>query len=154
MSYCTYIASDYPLETVKNPHDLCNDRVIEINVDTGEFRDGDYDDDFAFYPAMEMDDVYTEKKYAVYLEWHRYTVGRANKIIEYIKENLKHTDEVEIWRIWMGGYETPTIRTKRMFIDELTPENIRQIDEQAVEIKNVEGYEMPTQYRWVIRKRT
>lgn len=185
MSYLTYIASDYPLMPVKNPHELLlsvnealamgvtdipesyqvpgfdndepevilySDREIEINVDTGEVKDGDFDDDFSLYPAKGLDDVYTEKKYAVYLEWFRYTEGRARNIIRYIKENLEHTDEVEIWRIWMGVYETPSIHTKRIRMDELTPEDIRKIDEQDIKIETIEGYELTTQYRYVITK--
>ena len=185
MSYLTYIASDYPLETVKNPHDLFlsvneavamgitdipeaylvsgfnrdepeviwwSDRDIEINTDTKEVKDGDFDDDFALHPAMGMDDVYTEKKYAVYLEWWRYTEGRATNLIQYIRENLRHTDDVEIWRIRMGVYETPSVRTKRIRIDDLTPEDIRKIDEQDIKIETVEGYELTTQYRYAITK--
>lgn len=186
MSYCTYIASDYPLPPVKNPHEftlsvnealnmgvtdipeqyltpyfdkdepdviLFSDRDIEINTDTGEVKDGDFDDDFALYPAKGLDDVYTEKKYVVYLEWGRYTEGRANNIIRYIKENLEHTDEVEIWHIWTGVYETPTVRTKKIPVDALKAEMIREIDNREIKIEMVEGYEIVTQYRYVITKR-
>jgi len=185
MSYCTYIASDFPLEPIKNPHDLTlsvnealamgitdvperyletgfdrdepdvilySDRDIEFNTDTGEVKDGDFEDDFALYPAEGLSDIYTEKKYAVYLEWCRYTEGRAKKIIEYIKENLKHTDEVEIWHIWMGGYETRNVHTKQIKVDELTPEMIREIDNREIKIETMEGYELADQYRYVITR--
>ena len=185
MSYCTYIASDYPLPSVRNVHDLTlsvnealamgitdipepylqpgfdrdepdvilySDRDVEINTDTGEMKDGDYDDDFSLYPAEGLSDIYTEKKYAVYLEWWRYTEGRANKIIEYIKENLEHTDEVEIWHIWMGAGEIPSVHTKKIPIGELKPEMIREIDSREITIKEIAGHEQADQYRYVITK--
>lgn len=185
MSYCTYIASDYPLPSVRNVHDLTlsvnealamgitdipepylqpgfdrdepdvilySDRDVEINTDTGEQNDGDYDDDFALYPAEGLSDIYTEKKHAVYLEWWRYTEGRAKKVIEYIKENLEHTDEVEIWHIWMGAGEAPTVHTKKLSINELNPEIIGEIDSREIKFETVEGYEMADQYRYVITK--
>lgn len=185
MSYCTYIASDYPLPSVRNVHDLTlsvnealamgitdipepylqpgfdrdepdvilySDRDVEINTDTGEQKDGDYDDDFALYPAEGLSDLYTEKKYAVYLEWWRYTEGRAKKIIEYIKENLEHTDEVEIWHIWMGAGEAPTVHTKKIPIADLSPEIIGEIDSREIKFETVEGHELTEQYRYVITK--
>lgn len=185
MSYCTYIASDYPLQPVKNPHELplsvnealamgitdipevylqpgfdkdepavilYSDRDVEFNVDTGEVKDGDFEDDFALYPAEGLSDIYTEKEYAVYLEWNRYTEARAKKIIAYIKENLEHTDEVELWHIWMGGYETSAVHTKQLRITELTPELIWELDEREIKIEMIEGYEMAEQYRYVLTK--
>lgn len=149
MSYYTYIASDYPLPVVERP-----DREVSIVLETGRgvVSDGDFDDDFALYPAECLSDVRTEKKYAVYLEWWRYTEGRAKNIIEYIKENLEHTDEVELWHIWSGAGDIFTTRTKRIPIDSLEPEMIRELDEREIKIDTVEGYEAVDQYRYVVTK--
>lgn len=149
MSCLTYIASDYPLPTVVRPE---REVSIEINMDTGEFKDGDFDDDFALYPAEGLSDIRTEKKYAVCLEWWRYTEGRAKNIIEYIKENLEHTDEVELWHIWSGAGEIFSTHTKRIPIDSLEPEMIRELDEREIKIDMVEGYEAVDQYRYVVTK--
>lgn len=149
MSYFTYIASDYPLPTVERPD---RDVTIEINTETGEFKDGDFDDDFALYPAEGLSDIRSEKKYAVYLEWWRYTEGRANRIIEYMKENLKHTDEVEIWHIWSGAGEIFNVHTKNIPIDSLKPEMIRELDEREIKIELVEDCESVDQYRYVVTK--
>jgi len=149
MSYCTYIASNYPLPMVERPDRDC---VIEFNTDTGEVNDGNYDDDFALYPAECLSDVRTEKKYAVYLEWNYYTEGRAENIIRYIKENLKHTDEVEIWHIWMGAGEIFDVHTKMIPMDSLSPEMIRELDGREIKFETVEGYEKVDQYRYVIRR--
>lgn len=182
MSYLTYLASDYPLEEVRNPHDrllsvnealalgvknipevllepgfdrdkpdvvLCSDR--EVNVDLlGRVTDGGYDDDFALWPFEDLEDIYTQKQYKVSLEWPRYTQGRAGKIMEYIRENLRHTDEVELWRIWMGTDETPSIRSVRVPVSKLTAQDIYEIDSRDLmeEAKYFGG--LPVQYRLVI----
>lgn len=149
MSYYTYIASDVPLPVVERPD---RDITIEIDTETGTVFDGDYEDDFALYPAEGLSDVRTEKKYAVYLEWNYYTEGRARNIIAYIRENLKHTDEVEMWHIWSGAGELFNVHTKHIPITSLTPELIRELDEREIRIDTVEGYESVDQYRYVVRK--
>ena len=150
MSYFTYIASDYPLPMVERPD---REMIIEIDTETGVVFDGDFEDDFALYPAECLSDVRTEKKYAVYLEWSYYTEGRANIIIEYIKENLKHTDEVELWHIWSGAGEIFNVHSKKIPIASLTPEMIRELDEREIKIDMVEGCESADQYRYVVTKR-
>ena len=149
MSYFTYIAYDYPLPTVERPD---RESIIEFDTETGVVFDGDFEDDFALYLAECLSDVRTEKKYAVYLEWSYYTEGRAKNIIEYIKENLRHTDEVELWRIWSGVGELFNVHTKRFSVDSLTPELIRELDEREIRIDTVEGYESVDQYQYVVRK--
>lgn len=149
MSYFTYIASDYPLPTVQRPD---RELSIEFDTETGSVFDGDYEDDFALYPAEGLSDVRTEKKYAVYLEWNYYTEGRAKNIIEYIKDNLMHTDEVEIWRIWTGAGEIFNVHTKNIPLAELCPEMIRELDDREIKIETVEGYESVDQYRYVVKK--
>lgn len=100
MSYLTYIASDYPLAIVENPHDkllsvnealvlgiqnipdilldadfdrdkpeviLYSDREVVFDIDKSEIRDGAFEDDFALLQAEGMEDIYSEKKYKVYL---------------------------------------------------------------------------------------
>ena len=183
MSYLTYLASDHPLEEVKNPHDrllsvnealalgvkdipqeylepgfdrdkpevlLCADRRVDMDL-LGRVTDGDYDDDFCLTPFEEGEDVYTQKAYKVALGWHRYTRGRAEKIIEYIKENLRHTNEVELWRIWMGTDETPSIFSTSISVNKLTAQDIYEIDSRNVieEAQRFGG--LPVQYKLVIK---
>ena len=60
------------------------------------------DNDFAIFSlnfsagsdivGCSMDDIYTEKKYQVDLEWE-YSQGKAEKVIQYINEQLEHTPE-------------------------------------------------------------
>jgi len=185
VSALTYIASDYPLPIVPNPHErmvsvneaialgvtqihdvllapdfdrdkpgvmLVSDRDVVFNLYTGEVDDGALDDDFALLSAEGCDSMYTEKQYAVYLEWNYYTEGRALRIIEYIKENLRHTDDVEIWRISMGAHERPLIRTTSIPISRLTPQDIQRLDSLTLFSDWEEQYDLPIQYRLVITK--
>lgn len=43
---------------------------------------------------------YTSKKYIYTLEFW-FTEKRANEFIEYLKNNMKNNNEVEIWSIWL-----------------------------------------------------
>ena len=185
MSYLTYIASNYPLPIVKNPHDkllslsealalgvedipdilmapdfdrdkpeviLYSDREVVFDIDRNEIRDGAFADDFALLQAEGIEDIYSEKKYKVYLEWNYYTEERADQVIEYIRDNLFHTEEVEIWRIWMGAVNKPTIRSRRIPISELKGDDIRQMEEKDLLGESDELYGLPVQYRLLITK--
>lgn len=131
---------------------LVSDREVVFNIDTGEIDDGALDDDFALLSAEGCDSIYTEKEYAVYLEWNYYTEGRAQRIIDYIKQILRHTDEVEIWRIWMGTHERPLIRTTTIPISQFTPQDIQRMDDLTLFSELEEQYGLPVQYRLVIIK--
>ena len=143
MSVLTYIASNYPVPEKRYPADL----KVNFNLDTGVIDDGGLDDSFELIPCMNYDGVFTEKKYAMALEWHYYTEGRAGQVIQIIKENLCHTNEVEFCHLWMSGCEKPIIRTKTISLDELTPEKLREWLENDV---TEEFYDIPIQYRLVI----
>lgn len=92
------------------------------------------DNDFAIFSlnfsagpdivGCSMDDIYTEKKYQVGLEWD-YSKGKAEKVIQYIKEQLKHTSEFEIWHAWVGHGDYPKIRKCTIPIDELTSDDLK-----------------------------
>lgn len=183
MSHLTYLASDHPLEEVKNPHDrllsvnealalgvkdipeeflapdfdrdkpevlLCADRRVNIDL-LGRVTDGGYDDDFCLLPFEEGEDVYTQKQYKVSLGWPRYTHGRAERIIQYIRENLRYTDEVELWRIWMGTDETPSICSLTIPVSKLTAQDIYELDSRDVNGAAKFFGGLPVQYRLVIK---
>ena len=95
MSVCTFIASDKPL----SEYSPLRDYPFNINIDTGMVDDGGADDNCCLHQLDCFD--YTDKKYAVGLEW-RYTEGRAAKIVDYIRENLKNADSIELWHVWLG----------------------------------------------------
>ena len=147
MSVLTYIASDYHLPEKRYPADL----KVNFNLDTGVIDDGGRDDSFELIPCMDYDGVFTEKKYAVALEWHYYTEGRAGQVIQMIRENLRHTNEVEFWHLWMDGCEKPLVCSRTLSIDELTPKDIKELLSNDV---TKEFHEIPIQYRLVITEET
>jgi|LSQX01.1.fsa_nt_gb hypothetical protein len=123
MSVFTYIASDYPLKEVENPHikTLSVNQALEMGIKVHDFllepsfdRDKpnvilwvDDEENFGeisirtFSRDDLLYDIYTEKKYLAQLEW-KYTKCRAKKLIEYIKDHLNEADEIELWNTWLG----------------------------------------------------
>ena len=128
MSRLIYLASDVPLP----------ERPWPKNWE---------DDEFGLIPIRAADDMATEKRYAVALEWHYYTEKRAKDLIGCIREALLYTDEVELWHIWMGVGVNPLIRSRTISIEDLTVEDIRRLENSNV---LEEFYELPIQYRLVI----
>ena len=130
MSVCTFIASDYPLPEAapSREYPLC------INIDSGEVFDRGADDNFFLHHFRDTT-VYTDKKYGVWLEWN-YTEGRAKKIINYIKDRLQFSDSLELWHVWLMDYcefeERPFVHRRIVSAEELTVENIKEIDEAEI----------------------
>ena len=131
MSYFTFLAADCPLLEVAQ-----KDYPIEINIDeeTGATTvyDGDMDDNYSL-SKFHLEGVnYIDKKFAVYLSWNYYTVGRARNIIEYIKTVLQSCDSVEIWKVWLSGSEDmhPIFHRYEISIRNFTEEDIKKIDSQ------------------------
>ena len=93
--------------------------------------DGGHDDDLAILPLEKSADIFTQKPYCVCLEW-QFTKGRANRLIEYLREHLEHTTELEIWHIWMMNHDNddypPKIRNSKTSIDGLTADDIEKIE--------------------------
>ena len=111
MSVCTFIASNSPLMEFKPSQNY----PLEINIDKGKINDGGANDNYFLHKFNDVEN-YTEKKYGVWIEWD-YTDGRANQILEYIKNALNHTDSIELWRVWLmycyDYEEMPVIQKKR-----------------------------------------
>ena len=130
MSLYTFLASDSPLPTVKAPAGY----PLNINVDTGVIYDGDADDNFSLYRFRDVK-LYTGKEYGVWLEW-RYTDGRAEKLIDYIRENLNNTDCIELWYVWLTDYyeydERPVIYRQTISIDKISPADIKELTTREI----------------------
>ena len=130
MSVCKFIASDSPLTEFAPSQDY----PLEINVDNGTIDDGGADDNYFLASFLSVKD-YTDKNYAVSLEWN-YTDGRATQIIEYIKTALHKSDRIEFWHVWLTDYyefeDRPYIHRKTISIDELTVEHIKEIDDAVI----------------------
>lgn len=151
MSVCKLIAADIPLQEIKPSKDY----PVHIDVDNGMIDDGGADDNFFLHSFSDIGD-YTNKKYGVCLEWNC-TDGRAERILEYIKENLKKTEEIELWHVWLMDYyeyeDSPVIHKKRVFIEEMTIRDIQEWD--SAKIWNQPDKQLPNRpsfYRVVITK--
>jgi hypothetical protein len=132
MSVCTFIAANCPMDEVRPSKEY----PLEINIDEGTIYDGDADDNFSLCKFREVSD-YTDKKYGVSLEWAYYTESRAKLILKYISDALSRTDTVEVWHVWLPyDYyeydERPIIKKKTLHIDEISPEDIREIDNAVI----------------------
>lgn len=144
MSVLTYIASDYPLKEVENPHvkQLSVNQALELGIEVPDFllepsfnKDKPdvilwVDDDNnlgeisirEFSKADIFDEIYTQKKFLAYLDWD-YTESRAENLIQYIRAHLLDADEIELWHIWLGEWfddATPRIKKHHINIDQLT----------------------------------
>lgn len=128
MSVCVFIAADCPLPEVRPTEDY----PLHINIDTNAVYDGGEDDNFFLLPFDDVN-IYSEKKFGVYLELPLYTDGRARQIIDYIKSALRQTESVELWKVWLLGYweydDRPYIRKKIVSINDLTVADIKEIND-------------------------
>lgn len=126
MSNCIFIASDHPLPEVTPSQEY----PLEINLDTGTIFDGGTDDNY-FLLSFDEVDIYCQKKYGVYLELPQWTLGRAGRIIDYIRTALMQADSVEIWNVWLSDCwefeDRPHLCKQTLSFDQLTPEDIQEI---------------------------
>lgn len=95
MSRFQFLASDKPLKEIKNLYEgYLNEIEIKNNM----------------YYSCEYEKEYSDKKYFSELQW-RYTEARAKELIEYLKEQLKDLDEIEIWNIWLDDNGLESIKS-------------------------------------------
>jgi len=151
MSACTFIAADIPLSEVKPSQEY----PLEINIDNGTIWDGGADDNYYLYPFLDVQG-YTDKRFGVYLEWN-YTDGRAEQIIDYIKNALENTNSVEFWHVWLMDYyeyeDSPVIHKKTISINELSTEHIKEISNAVIWNTSDEMYpDRPSFYRLIITR--
>lgn len=130
MSLITMFASNRPFKEVPFPEDF------EIHIDTKRHTvdDGGEDDLFGISPSDGYLEIKTDMNYFAELSWFTYTPGRAARIIEYIREHLKTTDEIELWHVWLDsdlgfGHR---IHKRYIPIDGLTVDILREIDQLPI----------------------
>lgn len=110
---------------------LLSDRQIHINID-GTIEDGNFDDDFEVWLTEKGYEMQTEKEHCAIFQWHKYTQGRAKKFIQYLREQLEKTLEIELWHIWMDGDVNHNIKVRKIAIDDLKPEDIEELENKEV----------------------
>lgn len=130
MSVCTFIAADIPLHEVASAKEY----PIHIDLDKDIIDDGGADDNFCLLSFPDVVD-YTDKKYGVYLEWN-YTEGRAEHILNYMKDVLEKVESIEFWHVWLMDYceyeDSPVIHKRKISIEEMTIRDIRELDDADI----------------------
>lgn len=111
---------------------LCCDREIHIDVDHNTIEDGGYDDDFSIFPTEWMWGMASKKAYFAILEWTECTPGRAQQVIAYIQEHLRHASELELWHLWLDTEEPHRLQKVVIPIGELTAEDILELTQTDV----------------------
>ena len=153
MSSCWYFASTKPLAKVSNPHyrTLSVKEALALGIKgipdfmlTNDFDQEKKDvllwsdleglsahesfaDDFAILPVEKALDFYTEKPYCAILEWE-YTSARAEQILAYVQQQLKDTNELELWHIWMAEAYPPRFNKRRIAANALTVSDLAQLN--------------------------
>lgn len=151
MSVCTLLASDHPLPTAAPQQQY----PLRICIDDGSVFDGDADDNFYLYPFPDVQ-TYTGKDYGVWLDW-RYTEGRGIQLLDYIRRALCHTEEIQLWHIWLLGWweyeERPVIHSRTIPFSALTVEDLKKLDDAPMwNSPDRQNPQRPSFYRLVITK--
>ena len=110
---------------------LVCDRNINIDLETDCIDDGDYDDDFAVWAPDLPHDLPTEKPFAAVLQWGRCTEGRALQFIEYLREQLKTSQEIELFSVWLSD-EIVIEESAELSINELTVSHIQKLEQHPI----------------------
>lgn len=148
MSLFKFLASDKLLKEIRNPYSevISINEALKRNIEVDDFvlnhKDIDKDEKnilifdseehlgeieiyHDMYYSSEYAKEYSRKKYFSELQW-RYTEIRAKQLVDYLKEQLKEVDEIEIWSIWLDEHESATIKTVN--VEELSVTDIEFLD--------------------------
>ena len=135
MSSVLLFASCHPLNEIPYPSDF----TVNYDIDHGTVDDGGLDNGFAIFPTEKVLELQTKKENFAILEW-RYTPGRAQKVIEYLREHLKTAVEIEFWHIWRDMDFDHKVRKLEIPLDAFTVEDIRELDQLEVWREPVTDY--------------
>lgn len=148
MSAFQFLGSDKPLHEMANSkvEFLSINEAIERNIELDDFilntTKLNRDEKSIMFCASEEDldeleikqDMYYSHEYAKeysgkqhfsQLHW-RYTEARAKQLVDYIIDQLRNVDEIEIWSIWLDDREQASI--KEINIGELTIKDLAFLD--------------------------
>ncbi len=117
---------------VLNNSSLNRDEKIILIVDSEELMD-ELEINHNMNYSSEYSEKYSKKLHFSEINW-RYTKPRAKQLYDYIVDQLRTVEEIEIWSIWLDAPETAVI--KFININELSVEDLKFLD-----ISN--GFEKP-----------
>ena len=109
---------------------LYADRDVVIHED-GTVEDGNFPDDFAIFPIEKDISMQTKKTYCAQIHWY-FTAERAEGLISYLKEQLKNTENIELWHGWLDNEAAHPIQRKEISIDALTAAEIAALEKANV----------------------
>ncbi len=156
MSLFQFLASDKLLKEVKNPYVefISINEALKRNIEVADFIMNDtkidkdekiimFCDSEEHLEAMEINHdmyyssvyakKYSKKQYFSELHWC-YTEVRAKQLVDYLNEQLKSLDEIEIWSIWLDDHKSASI--KSINVNELSITDLAFLDTSN-------GYEKP-----------
>lgn len=133
MSVFQFLASDKTLKEVENPYleYISLNEALKRKMDIPEFivEDTEIDKDEKnimvcdseehleelvitqdMYYSHEYAKEYSNKQHFFELQW-RYTKARAHQLANYLIDQLKNVNEIEVWSIWLDEHESASIRT-------------------------------------------
>lgn len=148
MSRLYYFASDSILEEQPNPYVklLSVNQALEMGVEVNlEIFGEDFDKDkpnvilfcedetqmeypniFSINKINFFDDIGTTKQYCTALEWN-YSDNTVDVIIKYVREHMKISSELEIWSVWLGYGDNPSMKKIKCKVDNLTVYKLKDI---------------------------
>ena len=123
MSSVMVLASDFPLEAFISPAE----KPVVPSEDTGGtaviIR---FEDDFVVWPFEGYLEIPSQKKY--FADLAIYNPDCGEKIVEYLRSQLETAPEIELWHVWLDGDMDHRVRQAEIPADELTPEDIRELN--------------------------
>lgn len=156
MSVFTYLASDFPLEEVENPHvrQMSVREALELGIQVPDFLlEPDFDKDKPDVilwvdeeknfdePSIRSikreelyDEIPTDKEYIACLQWE-YTPTRAQALLGYIHRHLATAPQLELAQIWLGE-PCQKLKTYQISSGQLTIADLEKL------LKN-KGFEYP-----------
>ncbi len=93
------------------------------------------------------EDIYTEKQYIAEVVPD---LKEMEELLVLLKQLTEIAGEIEVWRIWQGVEYRPVIRSKVISIDNLTVEDLRELEEKDVANETTTSYGIPVQYRIIV----
>lgn len=122
---------DYEIDRDEPGMVLWSDIEPDIDIEKGIFNCPDPDDNFDIWPIETGDDLQSKKAFLAAVEWSRCTPGRAQMLLDYIRDHMAQTDELELWHIWMGGGGEeefpPLVKTTVKNLEDMTVADIEEI---------------------------
>lgn len=148
MSLFQFLASNKLLKEIKNPYVefISINEALKRNIEVVDFimNDTKIDKDekiimfcdseehleeieinHDMYYSSEYAKEYSKKQYFCELQW-RYTEVRAKQLVEYLNEQVKRVDVIEIWSIWLDEHKSASI--KSISVNELSITDLAFLD--------------------------